>query len=184
MTTPLCEATKTDGSGDTCKHQAGWGTDHPGYGPCRKHGGNTRNHRAAATKAQAADTVEAMSIPVDTSPEDALVAEVKHVAGDVRFLRDQVHALGGDLTQHVATQGGGGYDAPSVWIDLYWQAHDRLVKVCAATIKAGIAERQVRLAEQHGELVAQAIRAMLDDLGVEITPEVQGVVRRHLEAVA
>ena len=38
-----CNARKTDGSGH-CKHEAGWGTDHPGVGRCKFHLGNTENH--------------------------------------------------------------------------------------------------------------------------------------------
>lgn len=36
-----CNARKTDGSG-YCQHEAGWGTEHPGHGRCRFHGGNTK----------------------------------------------------------------------------------------------------------------------------------------------
>jgi len=37
MATPKCGA-KTRAGGE-CKHEAGWGTDHPGKGRCRFHGG-------------------------------------------------------------------------------------------------------------------------------------------------
>lgn len=37
---PHCGATLKSGTG-TCGHQAGWGTDHPGYGQCKLHGGST-----------------------------------------------------------------------------------------------------------------------------------------------
>ena len=35
-----CGRTKRDGSGDPCTRPAGWGTDHPGEGACKFHGGN------------------------------------------------------------------------------------------------------------------------------------------------
>lgn len=58
--------------------------------------------------------------------------------------------------------------------------------VCAAAIKAGVEERRGRLAEQHDELVAGAIRAILADLG--LTPKQQvlasEVVPRHLRLLA
>lgn len=38
-----CNARKADGSG-YCSHAAGWGTDHPGHGRCKFHGGNTKDH--------------------------------------------------------------------------------------------------------------------------------------------
>lgn len=34
-----CSRTKRDGSGDPCGLPAGWGTDHPGEGACKHHGG-------------------------------------------------------------------------------------------------------------------------------------------------
>ena len=37
-TVKLCGAKKHQGEG-TCRHEAGWGTKHPGVGPCKLHGG-------------------------------------------------------------------------------------------------------------------------------------------------
>lgn len=47
---PLCGAMKRDKSGDTCARPAGWGTPQPGIGPCKLHGGSTRNGIVAAEK--------------------------------------------------------------------------------------------------------------------------------------
>lgn len=43
----LCGAQKRQ-SAKTCTQPAGWGTDHPGRGVCKFHGGTTINHRKAA----------------------------------------------------------------------------------------------------------------------------------------
>jgi NADH dehydrogenase FAD-containing subunit len=56
-----------------------------------------------------------------------------------------------------------------VWVDLLGQWHDRLVRICAEAIRAGIEERRVRIAEQQGALVADVIRKILERL--ELTPE-------------
>ncbi|WP_369043499.1 hypothetical protein [Streptomyces sp. Midd1] len=76
--------------------------------------------------------------------------------------------------------------APNIWLRLYQSERTHLVKVCAAAISAGIEERKVRMAEQHGALVAQVIRAILADL--QLTTEQQArvpdVVPRHLRALA
>ncbi|MFJ4787571.1 hypothetical protein [Streptomyces sp. NPDC088794] len=76
--------------------------------------------------------------------------------------------------------------APNIWLRLYQTERTHLVKVCAAAISAGIEERKVRMAEQHGALVAQVIRAILADL--QLTQEQQDrvpeVVPRHLRALA
>jgi hypothetical protein len=63
---------------------------------------------------------------------------------------------------------------------------DRCVSFATKAIAAGLAERQVRLAERQGALLAGAVRGILDDLG--LSPEQQAlvpaVVARHLRAVA
>ena len=44
---PHCGATLK--SGDcSCGHQSGWGTDHPGFGQCKLHGGSTTNGKKHA----------------------------------------------------------------------------------------------------------------------------------------
>lgn len=40
--------------GRPCQQAAGWGTDHPGYGRCKLHGGRTPSGRNAARRAMAA----------------------------------------------------------------------------------------------------------------------------------
>jgi hypothetical protein len=76
--------------------------------------------------------------------------------------------------------------SPNIWLKLYQAERAHLVKVCAEAIKAGIEERRIKLAEQQGQLVAQAIRAILIDL--DLTTEQQArvpeVVPRHLRALA
>lgn len=63
---------------------------------------------------------------------------------------------------------------------------DRCANFATKAVAAGLAERQVRLAEQQGAMLASVIKAVLDDLG--LTPEqaarVPEVAARHLRAVA
>ncbi|MEU3452156.1 hypothetical protein ABZ671_00735 [Micromonospora sp. NPDC006766] len=63
---------------------------------------------------------------------------------------------------------------------------DRAANFAAKAVAAGIAERQVRLAERQGAMLAEVIRRILGDLN--LTPEqsarVSEVVPRHLRAVA
>ena len=63
---------------------------------------------------------------------------------------------------------------PSIWPDLYDRERKHLVAVATAAIRADVEERRVRLAESQGELVAQAIRAILTDLG--LSPEQETLV--------
>jgi hypothetical protein len=54
------------------------------------------------------------------------------------------------------------------------QAQDKLADYATAALKAGVEERRVRLAENQGALVAQAIRQVLDQLN--LTPTQQELV--------
>jgi hypothetical protein len=78
----------------------------------------------------------------------------------------------------------GGPPALHIWIAARHQAMDRLVDYSKIAIAAGIEERRVKLAEQQGALLAQAIRGILAELGVGDRPEVPAVVRRHLTLIA
>jgi hypothetical protein len=57
---------------------------------------------------------------------------------------------------------------------------DRAASFATKAIAAGLAERQVRLAERQAELAAKFVHAVLVDLGVDGTPEAQAAIRRHL----
>ncbi len=75
---------------------------------------------------------------------------------------------------------------PNVWVALYAEERKHLVEVCSAALKAGVEERQVRLAEHQGALIEGAIRAILTDLHptsaqLELVPT---VVPRRLREIA
>src|SRR5216110_3198844 len=70
-----------------CTQAAGWGTPHPGTGRCKNHGGCTPTHVAAGTKALAEQAVATYGLPLDVSPTEALLDEVKWTAGHVAWLR-------------------------------------------------------------------------------------------------
>lgn len=59
--TPLCAARlKKDGqpTGELCTQIRGWGTTHPGYGYCRRHGGSTKAGKKFAAEQMARELVE------------------------------------------------------------------------------------------------------------------------------
>lgn len=76
----FCGALKRDGQ-TTCRKPAGHGTPHLGYGPCKTHGGNTRNHLTAAALAQARTTASLYGIPREIHPLDGLMEEYWRTAG-------------------------------------------------------------------------------------------------------
>lgn len=189
---PRCTAT-AKGTGEQCKRPPAVGAT-----VCVKHGAAAPQVRAAAqrrlTEQRAEKLVATYGLPVDVSPIEALLEEIRWTAGHVAWLRERVRELEEEALVWGTTKVKEGGDdrgtteaaAPSVWLDLYQRERTHLVKVCSEAIRAGIEERRVKLAEQQGELVAQAIRAILEDL--QLTPEqaarVPEVVPRRLRLLA
>jgi len=169
---------------------------------CVKHGGKAGQVRAAATRRlqeQAAElAVATYGLPLDVSPTDALLDEVKWTAGHVAWLRARVQEMETDAPSwgktkredHGATEFPGINQTesavPPVLLDLYQRERKHLVDVCRAALAAGVEERRVRLAESQGQLLAQVIKSILGDL--DLTPEqsakVSEIVPRHLRAIA
>lgn len=180
-----CGSLKTDGSGDRCTRTAGWGTDHPGFGACKWHTGDTPAGVKSAEKERAKLAVEQFGLTREVNPQDALLEEVHRSAGVVAYLQGVVSELGkDDLKQYDTGKEGTHWERASVWVVMYREERAHLVKVAAEAIKCGVAERQVRLAEQQGLLIAQAIKGILVELGVDGHPDAPKIVRRHLSIVA
>jgi hypothetical protein len=94
-----CGRPKRQGEGN-CKREAGWGTEHKGWGPCRQHGGALPNVVAASLarrdEALARELVTTYGLPIETTPEEALLDEVKRSAGHVAYLAERVRELDAD----------------------------------------------------------------------------------------
>lgn len=172
---PKCGAKKRQGDG-CCKRPAGWGTEHPGTGRCKLHGGATVSHRDAASEEMMRRAVVTYGLPRDIAPGDALLEEVHATAGHVAWLREQVQALkpdelGWGMTEQVekhATEFSGTDTthaaALNMWLEQYRWERKHLVDVTKAAISAGIEERRVKLAEAQGALLNGVIRRILDRL--------------------
>jgi nucleotide-binding universal stress UspA family protein len=170
----------------------------PGATVCKIHGGGSPRVRAAARRrldlAAAQQAVVTLGLPRDITPTDALLEEVRWTAGHVDWLRQRIQELEkADMTWGVVRVKDGGDDrgtteqaGPPVWYQLYERERTHLVKVCAAAIGAGIEERRVRLAEQQGALVAEAIRRILSRLDLTAAQQllVGEVVPAELRALA
>lgn len=194
-----CKA-RARSTGEQCKRKA-----IEGLTVCRSHGGATRKGLAKSARvkaeAKAAQVVRLFAEPVTVDPSQAILDLVHWTAGEVTYWRVQVQALAEDdakaltwsQTKH---EDGIGKDGPvdtdtseavpHVAYRMLTDAQDRLAKYATAALRAGVEERRVRLAEQQGELVAGAIRAILADLQLtaEQSARVGEVVPRHLRLLA
>lgn len=171
-----CAATSRR-SGERCKRGAT-----PGATVCYKHGGGAPQVRAAAARrleetkatARAAAALARIGERVDGDPTAHILDVIAYQAGLVAYWRSQVEAIErAELTWGVTKQvdgigeGGDPVDAmtreakPHIAYVLLDEAQSKLVHYCGVAIKAGIAERQVRLAEQQGALMSALLRTVL-----------------------
>ncbi|MHA7144204.1 hypothetical protein ACX80U_05735 [Arthrobacter sp. TmT3-37] len=142
-----------------------------------------------------------LGLPQDVDPAKALLDEISRTYGAVLWLQGKVRELEPDqlVWGTVETQQGIGPQGPvdttteraefNAWYQLYLGERKHLVAVTTAALKAGIEERRVRLAEQQGDLVAQAIRSILDALNLtpsqwELVPTVVPAALRSLGELA
>lgn len=155
---------------------------------CRTHGGAAPQVIAMAERrrahAAATEAVEALGLPRNIDPHAALLEEVHRTAGHVTWLGELIQSLErADLKQYTHDEDGRQWERPSVWYELYKTERAHLVQVCAKAIAAGVAERQVRLAEEQGTLIVKLLRGVLDDLGLGDDRHAREVVARHLRSI-
>jgi hypothetical protein len=180
-----CGAKKRQGSG-VCGRPAGWGTDHPGTGHCKLHGGATRNQVVAAERVRVEREARQLLAELgEARPVTDPAAELQRVAGEIVAMKDAAARIVQGLSS-MRYVGATGAEQLRAEVAVYERALDRAARVLADMVKLGLEARQVNLAEAQGALVAQAIRAILGELG--LTPEQQArvpeVVPRHLRALA
>jgi hypothetical protein len=164
---------------------------------CQTHGGKGRNKtagREAWKKAQTKDremerlerAVKTFGLPVTISPQQALLDEIARTAGHVLWLGEQIANLapeevGWGLGSEEKREGVGEMETqidlttttkvarPSVLIELYHKERSHLVHVAKVAIQCGIAERQIKLAEEQGQMIAQVLRQVFEDPELELT---------------
>lgn len=170
-TLQLCGVKKKNG--ELCRAFAGQGTDHPGVGRCKFHLGNSRTHNANAVVQEAQRRMIKLGIPIEVHPHEALLSMLYLASGHVAWLREEIGA----------TDDLGTFEA-RVLVQLYGEERDRVAKVAKAALDAGVAERQVRMAEQYGDALYHLLRGIFDDGELSLTAaqreQLPTVLRRHL----
>lgn len=110
-------------------------------------------------------------VPDDLMPADALLEEVRRTAGIVRWIEmnmakwentlidlgTEVHGTNG--VQYIPTN-------EAAWWAIYDKQRQHLARVCKMALDAGVAERQVRIAEGSAELMYQIITSAFKSLGL------------------
>lgn len=180
---PMCgakKANKREGSDNLCALPAGYGTDHKGFGRCKWHFGNTESNKVSAGREKAKQAIESFTGQViDTDPIQALLDEVSRTAGHVAWLqaRLSIWTMNTDVEIPASQKG---------WLDVYQYERMHLTRAAKVAIDAGVAQKQVALAEAQGQMLANAVNAILDGLNLSAEQRVlvPQLVPQVLRAVA
>jgi hypothetical protein len=167
-------------TGGKCNMAAGWGTNHPGIGKCKLHGGSMPNHvKAAATQ----EYRTLLGKPIEVTPEEAILNCIKIRSGEVQWLTDRMAQL---EEKHWVEE-------TMLGKQFHLYARERqaamrdLAKFGQMAIQMNIEERRVRIAETYGESIAMLLRGILDELMPHMTKEgregAPAIVKRHLVAL-
>lgn len=204
-TTERCGA-KAKSTGKPCGRPAGAGTDHPGVGRCSRHGGSSPRAQVAGIVELARRDAAVMGRPLDIDPHEALLECIRIAAGEVQYASDRIAELDpADAVGPVITtterplKWEKGAESPSdtvvevrhehpalhIWIKVRHEAMDRLANYSKIAIAAGIAERQVRVAEGQAQMLAEAMRRFAQAMGFEpADPRVREAMRGSLTVIA
>ncbi len=134
-------------------------------------------------------------------PEVILLERVAALAGNVEFLEKVIRLNLGDaqalvwgVTEQVEGTGGDPDSsfskmkwpaAPSTYIKMYMGLTELLTHVSKTVLPCGIAERQVRVAEDMGRIIERVLLAALAAKGIDIDQgELRAEVGRQLLLVA
>lgn len=175
-----------------CKSRAGWGTDTPGYGMCRTHGGTAPNARASATAAMYADRFAGrirFGQVLEVDPRLGLLAEFHRTNGFVAYLQQEIAATAGEdgrpaLTRTAVTQAGEREDVVPLVKVWQWE-RKHLAAVAKMLEDIGFNDAQLDLFAAYQEHVIDVIEGVVRDLGHDPhAPAVAAAVGRRLELVA
>ena len=154
---------------------------------CRFHGGSNKRSKNAAIRNLEQEKLTRVARRLGTpaenlDPAQALLDLVASKAGEVEWLRHQVELLEtdgdlwwGDAKHTTGTNSLGMIDETTtearqhVVYTLLHKAQDQLARYATETLKAGVDERQVRIAEQTGAQFETVLTSLLT--AIQATPE-------------
>jgi len=105
---------------------------------------------------------------IDIGPHQALMEEIHRTAGHVYWLEQQIQQMqSSELVQETVKDGM----KLSAWIEMYQEERKMLVNVAKVAISAGVAERQVKLAEEQGKMIAMLFIKFINSEILSLSPE-------------
>ena len=149
-------------AGGRCTQPAGFGTDHPGFGQCKYHGGDNVVGDAIAAREEVAAVSKILRLSglERCNPQDALMEELARAAGAVRYFDDIVAKIEPNQLLFPQSQ---------IQIDMWNEQRTMLARTAALALRAGIEERAVRVQEVQAQAMVGALLAVLSKL--DLSPE-------------
>jgi len=180
----------------TCARNAGAGTTHQGQEWCDFHEWWAHNElKGAGVKTQ---VLAASSIAMQRArffgdfknigPHQAILEEIQRTAGIIAWLEDMFAQMrdSGTPEADIMIQYTKLGITTHAWMQLYQQERHHLVQASANAIKCGVAEREVKLKEDMGRILAATMMALIHDRELGLTPgqiqKAPQIVRRLLGA--
>src|SRR6188472_4367946 len=81
-------------AGGHCKKSKGWGTNHPGVGRCKLHGGASPQAEVSGVVQLAQRESVVMGAPLENlRPEEALLECIRITGGEVRYASERIAEL-------------------------------------------------------------------------------------------
>lgn len=176
---PKCGAKKRQGEGN-CTRPAGWGTDHPGTGRCKLHGGGTVSHRTAAITEQA----KRLLYKHDATPVADPLEALQRLAGRALALEETIGGIVNDLRSYrYETETGG--EQLRAEVAILERAMDRAGRLLVDIAKLNIEERLAKVTEKQAQMAMDALASALRDMGLsaEQQREARQRVAGHLRLV-
>jgi hypothetical protein len=111
-----------------------------------------------------------MGDPIDVDPANAMAQQIRATAGHVAWLEGKIGAFrfreltklddDGVETEQFMTPN------QESWWKIYQEERDRLIKYAEVALRAGLAERSVRLAERQGQMLSLVVDKILAGLNL------------------
>lgn len=142
-----------------CRQRKGHGTNHPGTGNCKLHGGRSPNGEKAAAKERAERAIEKLGVPRGTGdPFQLLAKTVSHAEGYLE--------AAAALTREAAAEPAEGTPPPALGLEVAAELYEDAIRTGArvgkAAVDADVANRLAALDERAGALLLRFVRELLD----------------------
>lgn len=160
----------------TCRRPAGWGTDHFGVGRCKMHLGSTQNLRIHAAELQVTQDAQKLLGQLNITPVEDPLTELAKLAGEVTAWKNVI-------AQRVAFLDDIRYDGEKTGeqirgeVIVFERALDRCNTVLSSMARLNIDERLARVSEVQARVVADALSAVLGEMGLNIERQQEAKTR-------